>query len=122
MRSTMNVAAALFAGLIMAVSARTAAADPCAGVVCNNTTVQRLSPAADVSNPKVLVRPTDGGQQALNCTPVGGVFLTLKASHPLFSETYAALLEATVNNRKVSFRIVTGSPDCEIAFAVLENP
>jgi hypothetical protein len=100
---------------------RTAAANPCSGVACPNTTVQRLYPASDVNNPRVYVRPTDGGQSSLTCTAVSDVYLTLKTTHPLFGEIFASLLEATIHDKKVTLRIKDGSPDCEILYIVVEN-
>jgi hypothetical protein len=101
---------------------RTAAANPCSGVACVNTEVQRLYPASDVNNPKVYVRPKDGGQASLTCTAVSGVYLTLKITHPLFNEIFASLLEATINAKKVTLRVKDNSPDCEILYIVVENP
>ena len=120
MRTMMFATMALVAGLITTQSSGSASADPCAGNFCNRTTVTKLFPIGN-NDPRVHVRPTDGGLNALACTAVGQ-YLTLKASHPLFSEIYAALLDATIHNKDVTFRIVTGSPDCEISYIVLENP
>jgi len=118
----MKRAMMLLAVLSVAHFSRTAAADPCAGNFCTNTTISRLYPGGDVNDPRVFIRPKDGGQQLLNCTPVSGVYVTLKVSHPLFSESYAALLDATINNKKVWLRVKDGSPDCELAYITVENP
>jgi hypothetical protein len=122
MKSTLKIALALVSSLSLAQSSRPAAAAACAGVFCSSTTILRLYPASDTNDPRVYVQPADGGQQALQCTPVSGIYLTLKASHPLFKEIYSTLLQATVNNRRVDFRVLAGSADCEIAYVVLPNP
>jgi hypothetical protein len=118
----MKTAMMFLACLLIVQFSRTAVANPCSGVNCSNTTIQRLYPASEVVNPKVYVRPTDGGQSSLYCTPVSGVYLTLKTSHPLFHEIYAALLQATIHNKRVTLRIYDNTPDCEIAYIVVENP
>jgi hypothetical protein len=121
-RSMLKVALSFLTLLGVAQVSRPAAADGCSGLFCENTSIWKLYPAGDVVAPKVFVRPTDGGQAALTCTPVSGVYLTLKATHPMFKEIYASLLEATIHNRKVDLRVIAGSPDCEIGYVVLENP
>lgn len=118
----MKMALMFFVCLVTIQFSRTAAANPCSGVVCSNTTVQRLYPASDVNNPRVYIQPKDGGQSSLTCTPISGVYLTLKTTHPLFGEIYASLLEATIHNKKVTLRTKINSPDCEISYIVVENP
>lgn len=118
----MRLALSISACLLALSFARPAAANPCAGVTCARTTIQRLYPASNVSDPRVYVRPTDGGQAALDCTAVSGVYLTLKTSHPLFGEIFASLLEATIHDKEVSLRMKEDSPDCEILYIVVENP
>lgn len=118
----MRIALILFASLFVMQSSRMAAADPCSGRFCARTTIERLYPASDVSNPRVYIQPADGGQTSLNCTAVGSVYLTLKDSHPLFEQIFSALLEATIHDKRVTLRIKENTPDCEIAYIVVENP
>ena len=119
----MKIALMISACLLVALPfARPADANPCSGLNCAMTTVPRLYPASNVSNARVYVQPTDGGQASLDCTPISGVYLTLKASHPLFSEIYASLLEATIHDRTVTLRVKEDSADCEILYIVVENP
>lgn len=114
----------LLAGLCAAQVTGTgvAEANPCSGLFCNSTTIAKLYPASDTATPKVFVKVTDGGEASLTCGPVANSYLTLKTSHPLFNEIFATLLNATVANKKVTFRIVSGSADCDIAYVLLENP
>jgi hypothetical protein len=118
----MKLALMLLTMLSVGYVSRTAAADPCSGNFCKNTTISRLYPGGDVNDPRVFIMPKDAGQQFLNCTPVSGVYVTLKVTHPLFAESYAALLDATTNNKKVWLRVKDGSPDCELAYITVENP
>jgi hypothetical protein len=118
----------LLAGLCVFQVARTgiAEASPCSGLFCQSTTISKLFPISNSGTSVVNVRVTDGGEPNLSCGPAGGpapgAYLALKTSHPLFNEIYAALLSATVNNKRVTFRVVSPSTDCEIAYIVLENP
>jgi hypothetical protein len=118
----MRIALMISACLLAFQFSRPAEANPCSGVTCTKTTVQRLYPASNVNNPRVYVRPTDGGQASLDCTAVSGVYLTLKTSHPLFGEIFDALLEATIHDKSVTLRIKEDSTDCEILYIVVENP
>jgi hypothetical protein len=118
----MRVVVMVFVCLLTIQFSRAAEANPCEGEHCINTEILRLYPASDVSDPRVYVLPTDGGQSSLNCTAVSGVYLTLKASHPLFAEIYSALLAATIHDKEVFLNIKPGSPDCEIRYITVENP
>lgn len=118
----MRIALMISACLLALQFSRPAEANPCSGVACSQTTIQRLYPASNANDPRVYVRPADGGQASLNCTAVSGVYLTLKAAHPLFPEIFDSLLEATIHDKKVTLRIKENSADCEILYIVVENP
>jgi hypothetical protein len=61
--------------------------------------------------------PSGGGN--LDCTLRENKFMTLKSSHPLFKETYSALLSGSMAGKRMSIRIKNGSDSCEIAYVMV---
>lgn len=55
----------------------------------------------------------------LDCKLGEGVYFTLKQSHPHFKNIYSMLLTAHSANKEVFVRIVLGSKDCQVDYAVI---
>lgn len=64
---------------------------------------------------KVLKEPTGD----LDCKLGEGVYFTLKQSHPHFKNIYSMLLTAHSANKEVFVRIVLGSKDCQVDYAII---
>lgn len=64
---------------------------------------------------KVIREPTG----TLNCRLGEGVYFTLKQSHPHFKNIYSMLLTAHSANKEMFVRIITGSKDCQVDYAVI---
>lgn len=96
----------------------TAEAAPCDSIQCRNTNISRLYAA---ENGNVYITPADGGLSNLACTPSGGQYLTLKPSHANYDQIFKMLLSSQLYNTPIWVRTVSGTPDCTIAYLVLEN-
>ena len=95
-----------------------ASASPCTATLCRDTRIDRLFATAGGD---VLVSPIDGGQSNLNCTANSGQYLTLPQAHPNYDAIFKMLLAAKVARAPIWVRIVDNTPNCEIAYLVLEN-
>lgn len=91
----------------------TAAIVGCTTIACESQ-VAELYPTSQ-SGGVVLVK-LQLAQTSLNCTQLGGAYLTLKPSNAVFREMFAVLLMSMQNQAPVMVRIVEGSPDCEITY------
>lgn len=58
----------------------------------------------------------DGNAATLNCTAPGGVYMSLKEGDAGKNAMYSLLLTSQTTKKKVTVRIVEGSPDCRVAF------
>jgi hypothetical protein len=56
------------------------------------------------------------GRQNLDCNLVEGHYMVLKANHPVFEAAYSTILTALASNKKLTVRITTGSPICEVSY------
>lgn len=103
-----------FLFLALLLSASYANAD-CGGKRCSKVYVDLLYVRAygDVSI------ATSGTETSLNCTPGSDVYLRLHKSDSSSDFIYSALLAAQMANKKVTIRIVEGSPDCQISYITL---
>lgn len=80
--------------------------------------VQRLYMASD-GNLRIA---SDGDETLLNCTAVGGVYMTLQADDPNFNRKYALLLTAYSLKQEVGIRIINGSSNCAVSYFFIDNP
>lgn len=71
-----------------------------------------------ISDGQVYIEPPSG-KENLNCTLRENMYLTLKSTHPLFKETYSALLAGATAEKKMYIRIHSGSTNCEVAFVMV---
>jgi hypothetical protein len=58
----------------------------------------------------------------LDCTLVGGTYMTLLPSSPRFKEIYANLLAFQLAEKPISVRIVNGSQGCAIDYIYTRTP
>ena len=58
----------------------------------------------------------EGDASKLNCTPPGGVYLSLKEGDVGKNAMYSLLLTAKTTGKPITVRIVEGSTDCRVAF------
>ena len=88
----------------------------CSGTGCYNETITRviLSEAGDI------YITTPGDENALNCIPYGGIYMTLKNDAVAKNSIYSLLLTSKTTKQKMSFRTLDGSTGCEIVFAYVE--
>lgn len=65
---------------------------------------------------RVFLQAPESSRGNLNCTLVEGHYMTLRASHPLFKEAYAAILTGLSAGNRLHVRINAGSPICEVSY------
>lgn len=71
-----------------------------------------------ISDGQIYIEPPSG-KENLDCTLRENQYLTLRSSHPLFKETYSALLAGATANNRIYMRIKNGSAICEIAYVMV---
>lgn len=59
------------------------------------------------------------GPDVVQCTLSENTYFVLKREHPNFKEIYSSLLSAHIAQKDVYLRVVQGSPDCEVHYAVI---
>ena len=64
---------------------------------------------------------TDGDETNLDCTPVGGVYITIPSSDPDFKNLYAMMLTAVSLNNTIGLRIENGSDRCTLIYTYMDN-
>lgn len=64
---------------------------------------------------QIYIEPPSG-KGNLDCTLTENKFLVLRSSHPLFKETYTALLSGGMAGKKMYIRIKNGSASCEVTY------
>lgn len=101
------VTAVLFGALITGV-----ASAECIAYICDGIRITALYTRAD-GNAYVQ---TSGTQSNLNCSLVGGLYMTIPTSSPRFKEIYASLLAYQLADRTISIRIDEGSSGCTISY------
>jgi hypothetical protein len=105
-----------------------AAAD-CSSSACTDR-IGRIYVTRNGNLPWVYVSIEDRATavKKLSCTTVSGWYFTLRGDHPAFDEMFRVLMDAknrkgtpTEDGRnKVTFRLVDGSPTCEIQYIYIE--
>ncbi len=63
----------------------------------------------------------EGDASLLNCTPPGGVYMSLKEGDVGKNSMYSLLLTAQTTNKPIIVRVVEGSSDCRVAFVKTTN-
>jgi hypothetical protein len=67
----------------------------------------------------VRITVPDGvDKTALQCTLYGNQYVTLRREHAGFKEIYSTILAAQVAQKNVYLRTQSGSPECEVLYAV----
>ena len=64
---------------------------------------------------------TNGDETQLNCTTVSGSYVALDHTDSNYSAVYSLLLAAQFADRPVHIRIVEGSGNCKISYALLDR-
>lgn len=64
---------------------------------------------------------TSGNETKLDCKPVSGVYITLSNKTPGFDAIYASLLAYQLAGDSVTLRIVSGSDNCTLSYAVFDK-
>lgn len=72
----------------------------------------------NLSDGQIYIEPPSG-KENLDCTLRENQFLTLRSSHPLFKETYSALLSGAMAGKNIRIRIKNGSAICEVAYIMI---
>jgi len=103
--------------LTASLGAGSAAYAECSGKACKNVKVERLYVR---NNPTILISTT-GDEAALNCLPVEGRYIELRAAHQKYDEIYSLLLAAKLADHNIWIRVRNApqSP-CSILYVVLE--
>lgn len=60
-------------------------------------------------------------EKLANCTPVSGVYFTLKPDAQNAREVYSSVLSAYMSGKKIQLRIKEGTSGCEISYVVLNS-
>lgn len=71
-----------------------------------------------ISDGQIFIEPPSG-KENLDCTLRENQFLTLRSSHPLFKETYSALLSGAMAGKDMRIRIKNGSATCDVAYIMV---
>ena len=72
-------------------------------------------------NGGTLYISTDGDETNLDCTPPGGVYITISSSDPDFKNLYAMMLTSVSLNNTIGLRIETGSDNCRVIYTYMDN-
>jgi len=64
---------------------------------------------------------TDGDETNLDCTAVGGIYITIPTSDPEFKNLYAMMLTSMSLNNTIGLRIQNGSDSCELVYTYMDN-
>lgn len=91
--------------------ARVATAE-CNAYSCNDVRITALYTRADGS----AYVQTSGTVTNLNCSLVGGLYMTLPTASTRFKEIYASLLAYQLTDRLITIRIDEGSTGCTVAY------
>ena len=84
----------------------------CSGALCSNVKVTKLYMTAGGT----LYVGTDGTESALNCTSPAGKYVSLAEGDVGKNAMYSLLLTSMTTNKKVSIRVVSGSPTCKVQY------
>ncbi|WP_444956781.1 hypothetical protein [Microbulbifer sp. ZKSA002] len=94
-----------------------ALAGSCGANTCSgNITV--LYPQGDSSD---IYIELDADMSSLNCTLVGGRYITLTKGNGLHSEIYSMLLSASIAQKSLKFRVEENTSNCELIYTQLIN-
>lgn len=74
-----------------------------------------LHPDGDVKVPP----PLGFNPNEIACTLNGGMYFSIKRTHPHFKEMYSMLLTAHAASKDVYLRYLKDSPECEIWYTVI---
>ncbi len=88
------------------------------GCVTSATDPMKRIYLTGMSDGQVYIEPPSG-KENLDCTLRENIYLTLKSAHPLFKETYSALLAGATAEKKMYIRIKNGSANCEVAYVMV---
>ena len=95
----------------------TAAAANCVSVRCNDVYVERLFVRAN----GLISVGTSGTETGLSCTPFNTDYLTLDPQGANADAIYSAILAAQLADKRVTFRMDDGSPNCTIQYIWLDR-
>lgn len=88
------------------------------GCTANSSDPVKRIYLTSISDGRIYIEPPLG-RENLGCTLEENNYLVLRSSHPLFKETYSALLSGAVAGKGMYIRIKNGSAGCEIAYVVI---
>jgi hypothetical protein len=111
----MNACGKLLACVTAALLPQLSSAASCNAIICR-APISNLYLNGDA----VLVQLgiTESQKSTINCTLVSNLYFVLRDSNARFKEIYAALLSAQARGTDVSLRIVEGSADCQVVWAM----
>lgn len=103
----------LILGLLICLNFKAIAA--CSAIACTGKGKEVLLSIYPNSSGSIYLQ---GGAQRnnLNCTLREGHYMTLKKTHANFDEIFSTLLTGIAMNKRMTIRIKTGSPDCEVSY------
>ncbi|MGP1282034.1 MAG: hypothetical protein ACTS1X_03570 [Parasphingopyxis sp.] len=107
---------ALIAALVFILMPGKALAD-CSGVFCNDVTIDRLF----VSGTGDIALRTSGDETQLDCDPGSSLYLRFATTVSAYSEWYAMVLTAYVQQAPITFRMVGGTGECTINYMFQEQ-
>jgi hypothetical protein len=64
---------------------------------------------------------TDGDETFLDCSPPGGVYVSISTDNPNFKNLYAMMLTSMSLNNNIGFKIETGSSNCNLLYTYMDN-
>jgi hypothetical protein len=64
---------------------------------------------------------TDGDETFLDCSPPGGVYVSISTDDPNFKNLYAMMLTSMSLNNNIGFKIETGSSNCNLLYTYMDN-
>jgi hypothetical protein len=72
-------------------------------------------------NGNTLFISTDGDENFLDCTPPGGIYVTISTDNPNFKNLYAMMLTSMSLNNNIGFKIETGSSSCNLVYTYMDK-
>jgi len=98
---------------VLALSVSTVVANAgCSGTACSNVKITKLYMTAGGT----LYVGTDGTESALDCTSPVGKYVSLAEGDIGKNAMYSLLLTSMTTDKKVSIKVVSGSPTCKVQY------
>jgi len=84
----------------------------CTGTICSNVKITKLYMTAGGT----LYVGTNGKESSLSCKSPAGKYVSLAEGDVGKNAMYSLLLTSMTTNKKVSIKVISGSPTCKVQY------